>query len=1178
MDLEDIPQGPVDPEVRAYVSSLVSALGGTGADKHGRYVLGDDALACLKDLRKWLKLHDEKANRLDVARCLAEGNLVSGDLLEILAIWREEATEDRIKSKIALACLELLVPLTWPIEKNDLQMTVNHHRHVPYLQLAQVSYKRAILEHGSQNILRNAVRIGLPSMALQMGQRVTRDEGIIKLLLYFFRNVAMISPPTNLPVEGNGDKISRSATIEAFHQQDVLALLLTISSNMGEDFNTQDTVIMEILFHLLKGIDMEKLFMDKAQLDATNTDELRSLLATEAGMHRNYAKNAPTRHNRFGTMIWVKRDDARVSTVSGQDVLSSTQRTFSKMDESKKWNRPKQRSKDTEPGYDRFDLPVSLDDSATRHLRAFVEEFLDSSFNPLFTNIRKAIERESDRVLEIHAQQFFYLISWFLEAERVRRKKKTNTDMRKRSLDAFEAESFALIASVLNQETFVALNRFMQDRLDLKLWREVNAGTRCFTQILLIVQEIAESPLEEDQEIAENIQNRIFYEETTHDRIIALVRGYKDQGFGYLDSCTELSHVFFRMLERYSKENVDLQVRSRRRARVRRKAAAAETGNSNDIDDEVSEMEDVVEAERVSKERKFDFGRFSSKFMTQACINTFVSFTRYYNDLNTEQLKRAHRFFHRVAFKQELSVMLFRLDIIALFNRMIKGPEGLDTAGKMYKEWDELVRQLIKKMIKKLQQRPELAVEMLFSKVNSTVFYLENGYEKQTTSSRPRPPAMLEVRGAMTRDEQIGVAVAVLFDEKIDAVNWVAKVLSSAASERQSWEAETAARQLRTDPSQESSEEPQNSPAIIVSPDNEERRIAMFKDNKLRLLMTLAGFERLGIDDEPSTTWLIPSALSARDLSETQEIIERHRNNPTMEYGDEDPKTAEEMLRRAPTVRKRAEYDDDDSEDGGILSNDEEDFLFRAGGPTETNKKSAALARLKKKRRNRRTVASGDDVGDISDDTREAKRKARLEADQEKKRKMKSKLLVRDSDDESDEDLDREFFAREEAIRRGQAERVREALQAGRINAVVGTQKRISDTSERGNGKRARLDMTTSNAEDPDVVDEQSPLAPRERSASLSSDVDESPSTPFSSPPITLSQEKGPKVMVMNDARIDSSLEGIGTKASSLTLIDQETDTESEAGDEDENDMKVVPAGRRRARVTALLLDDSDED
>lgn len=157
-------------------------------------MLGDDALACLKDLKKWLRLHDEKANRLDVARCLAEANLVNGDLLEILAAWPESAAEDRVKSKIALACLELLVPLTWPIEKNDMQMTVNHHRHIPYLQLAQTSYKRSILEHESASILRTAVRVGLPSMALPMGERGSRDEGIIKLLLYFFRNVAMISP------------------------------------------------------------------------------------------------------------------------------------------------------------------------------------------------------------------------------------------------------------------------------------------------------------------------------------------------------------------------------------------------------------------------------------------------------------------------------------------------------------------------------------------------------------------------------------------------------------------------------------------------------------------------------------------------------------------------------------------------------------------------------------------------------------------------------------------------------------------------------------------------------------------------------------------------------------------------------------------------------------------------
>jgi replication fork protection complex subunit Tof1/Swi1 len=79
-------------------------LGGTSIEEHGRYVLGDDALACLKDLRRWIKFYDQKLNRLDVHRVLAESNLVKGDLLEILAVWPEDAADDQLKSKTALAC------------------------------------------------------------------------------------------------------------------------------------------------------------------------------------------------------------------------------------------------------------------------------------------------------------------------------------------------------------------------------------------------------------------------------------------------------------------------------------------------------------------------------------------------------------------------------------------------------------------------------------------------------------------------------------------------------------------------------------------------------------------------------------------------------------------------------------------------------------------------------------------------------------------------------------------------------------------------------------------------------------------------------------------------------------------------------------------------------------------
>ncbi|KAL8953927.1 MAG: hypothetical protein Q9222_000214 [Ikaeria aurantiellina] len=1185
MEFEEAPS-PVDPEVRAYVYSLVSALGGTGADEDGHYVLGDDALACLKDLKRWLKLYDEKANRLDVARCLAEANLVEGDLLEILGSWTEDAAEDRVKSKIALACVELLVPLTWPIEKNDMQMTVNHHRHVPYIQMAQTSYKRSILESQTRTILRTAVRICLPSIALPMGERTSRDEGIIKLILYLLRNICTISASG----EGKESPTSRSSTIEAFHHQDVLALLLTICSNMGEDFNTQDVVILELLFHLLKGVNVEKLFLDKTELERHGSHELGALLAKEKNMHRSYAKNAPSRHNRFGTMIWVKRDEpGKVSTVSGQDSLTSGQRTLTKMDQSKKWNKPRYGKRDVERENDRFDVSVSLTSSATTHLRAFVEEFLDSSFNPLFNHVRRAIEREADRVLEVHTQQFFYVVSWFLEAERVRRRKKQEAEKKQRNnkiAETFEADSFALIASVVTQETFVVLNRFMQDRLDMKGWQELHAASRCFTQILLIVQDMADSPLEEDQEIAENIQNRIFYEETTHDRIIAILRGYKDQGFGYLNSCTELSHVFLRMLERYSRENADLQVRSKRRARKKKKAAAARTddGDAND-DDAASEMEEVAEAERVSRERKFDFNRFASKFMSQACVDTFVSFTKYYNDLTTEQLKRAHRFFYRVAFKQELSVMLFRVDIFALFNRMIKGPEPLDRASPIFAEWEELVKQLVKRMVKKMQERPELAVEMLFSKIPSTVFYLEYGYEKQTMSSKPRAPAELEVKGAMTRDEQIGVAVAILVHEKADSVDWVMKVLSKAASERQSWEAETAARRMEQDSSIERPEANSKAPSIVVSPDSEERRIAILKDTKLRLLMTLAGFERLGIDDEPNATWIVPSSLTAQQLQETHDIVEKHRSHPKIWYGDQDPLLAEDMIRRKPTAKpRRADYDDEESGDDGIVPDDDDDLLFPAGGPTDTGPRTAAaaLAKLKKKHRIRRKRVdqsdddNDDDDGGLDSQAREQRRKAREMADLEKRKKIKSMEFVYDSDD--DEEADKIFFEREEMRRKGQAKKVMEVLRAGMVN---GEKKRRSDDDgdgeveekglEKGTKRRKRRRVQSESDGDVDVqMAEGSSSSPKLHDLE---DNDESvrveEDTPLSTPLDEFSQEKLLRNVEPDTQTLDDD-DGERGKAP----IQAPYEEMGELDDEDEG--PVILPSRRRNRAALMFESESE--
>ncbi|EQB46802.1 timeless protein [Colletotrichum gloeosporioides Cg-14] len=117
MEMPDGSTDVVHPEVRAHINSLVSALGGTGSSEDGSYRLGDDATEVLRDLKKWIRFYDEKTNRMDVARCISEANLVEGDLLPILAGWPESATDNKFRARIALACIEMLVPITWPLEK-----------------------------------------------------------------------------------------------------------------------------------------------------------------------------------------------------------------------------------------------------------------------------------------------------------------------------------------------------------------------------------------------------------------------------------------------------------------------------------------------------------------------------------------------------------------------------------------------------------------------------------------------------------------------------------------------------------------------------------------------------------------------------------------------------------------------------------------------------------------------------------------------------------------------------------------------------------------------------------------------------------------------------------------------------------------------------------------------------
>lgn len=339
----------VDPELKAFITNLVSALGGPDlAQAHKPYKLGDDAMACLRDIKRWIKGYDERMERWDVARAISETSLVTFDLIEILTKWELEHQgassggnrPSRHMDRIALACLELLVPLTWPLELNRTTSTNNHYKHAPYLNAARVRYKKAIMNHPQKVVLRAILRLAIPVLRTNVRERTIREEGILKLVVFFFRNILAIDPPGAQLYDVNND-VSRVNTVIAFQEQSVLDFLSMLASGMGKDFVGQDTAVLECLFYMLRGIEATELYSDVSGEVRKNpvNSSLQELLDEEKQLKKKIHLNSSSRHSRFGTMVSVNFQNEGRYTVSGQTALNNTTSSLDKLDQNKKWRK-----------------------------------------------------------------------------------------------------------------------------------------------------------------------------------------------------------------------------------------------------------------------------------------------------------------------------------------------------------------------------------------------------------------------------------------------------------------------------------------------------------------------------------------------------------------------------------------------------------------------------------------------------------------------------------------------------------------------------------------------------------------------------------------------------------------------------------------------------------------------
>jgi len=251
--------------------------------------------------------------------------------------------------------VELLVQLTWQIEVDPSRAEdpVQISYEAP-LKAAQIGYKNAILHHPEHNVLRPIIRIALPSMAIPRRDRPERDDHIISLAICLLRNLVEISARSAQAAGMDRDKneSSRSETIMSFERSDVFNLLAALAAGTTDEFEKIDCLLLEVLYHLLKGVNPEDVFISAVESRSVSRRfplsnskkplvDLSNMLRKEETAKRQHKRFGPTRHNRFGTMISVVKDNDLRLTVPGQtSLLHGQAHTLEKLDSAKKFHKP----------------------------------------------------------------------------------------------------------------------------------------------------------------------------------------------------------------------------------------------------------------------------------------------------------------------------------------------------------------------------------------------------------------------------------------------------------------------------------------------------------------------------------------------------------------------------------------------------------------------------------------------------------------------------------------------------------------------------------------------------------------------------------------------------------------------------------------------------------------------
>ncbi|CCD25742.1 Tof1p NDAI_0F04240 [Naumovozyma dairenensis CBS 421] len=960
--------------LKARIALLATAIGGPDYASNIEpppYKLGDDCLACLRDLKRWFKLVDDEQNRWDVAMAAAEYRILTDDLIPILIDWENKSSAltklqnknndqtvmENIETtlgfrnkvyydKVALSSLQLLVLMTWPLVLTD-QSTSSQIAVYSELKKHQLIYKKEILTVDNGKVLKAAIRLALNVFKIDRLSRTPRDNMIIKLVLNFFRNVASIEPGNltitvgrslprginsidTLPPNVTMDDISLNAVLNCFHRNKVYGLLLTLSSSLTTEFD-QDFInipLLEIMFFLTKDVPQQALFpvpSPKTRSTTKNKDrqenvtipshssytgfQLSDLLKKENEMKKNVIRNTSTRHSNFGALLSVQTPNGRIS-VSGTQGLLDDAKALDKIDRRKKWNKRRVTKYENNPGQG---LPNSLLNSQgtsfyfQESTLKYFKKFINNFIGSAFNTL-------------LHSITNYYTT----EQDRVVTLEKVEYLLFFGWFLKYQVlrckydptADITMVSGALRETSFILVLSFLRTAYEMKHFIVVHAGMIAFNELLVLVQNCKAKENDEDIEF---IISKLFSNER-----IQLLSNLPKTAFKhthqYMKSCVDITHTVLKTLEQYTSEDKALIIEGKSRRR-------------RNISVTKEQIEQLIKEEGVDRDEAIDmltphfvevevnFERVQRSYINEQTIDTYMNFLQRYDELEPEYIKKVITFFHRVFIQAKEETMLFRLDLIVLFRDML-APDGIDRTSRVRKHVQDFVDYYLNRLNKKLKSSPTWFIDILFPSIHdSEIGYFQRYGERKAKANASLfgvPPSVFKniedehmLPPAVLKDMKYGILVSSLIDDdKTELLEKLIEHIKRAIDIFSSWLTVNI----------NNGNETANPPNETFKLQEVSARNPLLSDKDFRALLQLIGYQ---IPMNHLEQCILPGTVEITALKESLELVKKYMNSPF--------ETPNGLPSSSYLLRPRSKFHGDDAgESDGWVGNEEYDYNDRS--------------------------------------------------------------------------------------------------------------------------------------------------------------------------------------------------------------------------------------------------------